>query len=105
MTASRYAPSVALKVAATVLAGIRHGMAGKIDPGAETTGNGYEDAGTSKIPTDWKSAIELAKGSDFLKDALGADMHRTFTAVKAAEYARVMRTVSEVDFDLYLYTV
>jgi glutamine synthetase len=32
-------------------------------------------------------------------------MHRTFTAIKAAEYARVMRTVSEVDFDLYLHTV
>ena len=58
-------------VAATVLAGIRHGMAEQIDPGAETTGNGYEDSGTSKIPTDWKSAIELAKASAFLKDALG----------------------------------
>lgn len=32
-------------------------------------------------------------------------MHRTFTAIKAAEHARVMRTVSEVDFDLYLHTV
>ena len=92
-------------VAATVLAGIRHGMAGKIDPGPETTGNGYEDEGTSAIPTDWKSAIEGAKRSTFLKDALGEDMHRTFTAIKAAEYGRVMRTVSEVDFDLYLHTV
>ena len=27
------------------------------------------------------------------------------TAIKAAEYARVARTVSEVDFDLYLHTV
>ena len=81
----------------------RHGE--QIDPGAETTGNGYEDSGTSNIPTDWKSAIELAKGSTFLKNALGADMHRTFTAIKSAEYARVMRTVSEVDFDLYLHTV
>ncbi|MEI2685540.1 MAG: glutamine synthetase family protein [Cypionkella sp.] len=93
-------------VAATVLAGIRLGMAGKIDPGPETKGNGYvggEDA--PPIPVDWRSAIEAAKGSDFLKSALGEDLHRTFTAVKSAEYARVMRTVSEVDFDLYLYTV
>jgi glutamine synthetase len=92
-------------VAATVLAGIRQGMAGQIDPGPETTGNGYEDEGTAAIPTDWKSAIEGAKRSAFLKDALGEDMHRTFTAIKAAEYGRVMRTVSEVDFDLYLHTV
>ena len=92
-------------VAATVLAGIRHGMAGKIDPGTETTGNGYEDASDILIPLDWRQAIEAAKASAFLKDALGEDMHRTFVAIKAAEYGRVMRTVSEVDFDLYLHTV
>jgi glutamine synthetase len=93
-------------VAATVLAGIRHGMDNKIDPGPETTGNGYVDgADAPAIPVDWRGAIEAARASAFLKDALGTDMHRTFTAIKAAEYARVQRTVSEVDFDLYLHTV
>jgi glutamine synthetase len=92
-------------VAATVLAGIRHGMTNKIDPGPETTGNGYEETGDIVIPKDWRQAIEAARASVFLKDALGTDMHRTFTAIKASEYARVMRTVSEVDFDLYLHTV
>jgi glutamine synthetase len=92
-------------VAATVLAGIRHGLKHRIDPGPETTGNGYEAETTVVIPEDWRSAIKLAQGSAFLMEALGEDMHRTFTAVKAAEYARVMRTVSEVDFDLYLHTV
>jgi glutamine synthetase len=93
-------------VAATVLAGIRKGMAERSDPGPETTGNAYaETAEGMAIPTDWKSAIDAARGSAFLKEALGEDMHRTFTAIKAAEYARVMRTVSEVDFDLYLHTV
>ena len=92
-------------VAATVLAGVRHGLARRIDPGPETTGNGYDATDPMDIPVDWRSAIVAAQGSAFLKDALGADMHRTFTAVKAAEYARVARTVSEVDFDLYLHTV
>lgn len=93
-------------VAATVLAGIRHGLKNKIDPGPETKGNGYEGGEDAPaIPVDWRMAIEAAKGSAFLKEALGEDMHRTFTAIKAAEYARVMRTVSEVDYDLYLYTV
>lgn len=93
-------------VAATVLAGIRHGMKNRIDPGPETTGNGYEDgADAPPIPVDWRMAIDAAQRSDFLKDALGEDMHRTFTAIKAAEYARVMRTVSDVDYDLYLHTV
>ena len=92
-------------VAATVLAGIRHGLKHKIDPGPEVTGNGYDAKTDIVMPDDWRSAIKLATASDFLKDALGEDMHRTFTAVKSSEYARVMRTVSEVDFDLYLHTV
>ena len=92
-------------VAATVLAAIRHGIAHKIDPGPETTGNGYEDDEAATIPRDWRSAIEAAQNSAFLKAALGEDMHRTFTAVKAAEYARVARTIADVDYDLYLHTV
>jgi glutamine synthetase len=93
-------------VAATVLAGVRHGMKHKIDPGPETKGNGYEGGQDAPpIPVDWRMAIDAATRSEFLREALGADMHRTFTAIKAAEYARVMRTVSDVDYDLYLYTV
>ena len=92
-------------VATTVLAGILHGLDSRIDPGPETTGNGYEDDAASTMPRDWGAAIRAAEGSAFLKAALGEDMHRTFTAVKAAELARVARTISEVDFDLYLHTV
>jgi glutamine synthetase len=93
-------------VAATVLAAIRHGMAQQIDPGPETTGNGYDAAGDMlPMPGDWREAIRAAEGSAFLREALGADMHRTFTAIKAAEYARVARTIADVDYDLYLHTV
>ena len=92
-------------VAATVLAGIRRGIERRIDPGPETTGNGYDAGEGAGIPRDWRSAIEAATGSAFLKEALGEEMHRTFTAVKAAEYARVARTIPDVDFDLYLHRV
>jgi glutamine synthetase len=94
-------------VAATVLAGIGKGLGEKLYPGPETTGNGYEAGAESPsvMPPDWRSAIEAAKGSDFLKQALGPDMHRTFTAIKHAEYLRVARTVSELDYHLYLHEV
>ena len=94
-------------VAATVLAGIAKGLDEKLDPGPETTGNGYEtgSGNASSMPSDWRSAIEAAKASDFLKQALGDDMHRTFTAIKHAEYLRVARTVSELDYHLYLHEV
>jgi glutamine synthetase len=93
-------------VAATVLAGVRHGMKHQIDPGPATTGNGYTGPqDTPPVPVDWRGAIEAARGSAFLKEALGPEMHHTFCAIKAAEYARVARTISEVDYDLYLHTV
>ncbi|MCT8971536.1 glutamine synthetase family protein [Microbaculum marinisediminis] len=92
-------------VATTVLAGIRHGLTNRIDPGPAREGNAYKDGDSLAIARDWGEAIRAAQGSAFLKDALGEDMHRTFTAVKAAEYARVARTISDVDYDLYLHTV
>ena len=94
-------------VGATVLAGILKGLDERLDPGPETTGNGYEsDTGTDRsMPSDWRSAIEAAKSSEFLRSALGADLHRSFTAIKEAEYLRVARTVSDLDYHLYLHEV
>jgi glutamine synthetase len=93
-------------VAATVLAGIARGLDEKLDPGPETTGNGYDSgAGGPAMPGDWLTAIRAAEASEFLKAALGDEMHRTFTAIKLAEYLRVARTVSELDYHLYLHEV
>ena len=60
---------------------------------------------SASMPPDWRTAIEAAKASGFLKHALGEDMHRTFTAIKHAEYLRVARTVGELDYHLYLHEV
>lgn len=94
-------------VAATVLAGIAHGIDENIDPGPMITGNGYENSTSTSvaISTDWRDAIDAAKASGFLKSALGDEMHRTFTAIKEAEYLRVARTVSELDYQLYMHEV
>lgn len=94
-------------VATTVLAGILKGLDESLDPGPETTGNGYEEPAqpSAAMPEDWLSAIRAAEGSAFLRDALGDEMHRTFTAIKRAEYLRVARTVSDLDYRLYLHEV
>lgn len=92
-------------VAATVLAGMRKGLVERIDPGAETTGDGYDAGRDPAAPRDWAAAIQAATRSTFLCEALGAEMRRTFTAVKAAEHARVARTIPDVDYDLYLHRV
>ena len=57
------------------------------------------------MPANWLAAIEASEGSAFLKSALGLEMHRTFCAIKRAEYLRVARTVSELDYHLYLHAV
>jgi glutamine synthetase len=57
------------------------------------------------MPADWRSAIEAAKASHFLKEALGSDMHRVYCAIKQAEYLRVAKAVSELDYHLYLHEV
>ena len=79
----------------------------QLDPGPEVTGNGYEagEAARGVMPADWRSAIEAAKASGFLRQALGEDLHRTFTAIKESEYLRVARTVNELDYHLYLHEV
>ena len=41
----------------------------------------------------------------FCRQALGDDLHKTFTEIKHAEYLRVARTVSELDYHLYLHEV
>jgi glutamine synthetase len=92
-------------VAATVLAAMRKGLMERIDPGPETTGDAYRADRAAGVPRDWAAAIEAATGSAFLKAALGAEMHRTFTAVKAAEHARIARTIPDVEYELYLNRV
>ncbi|MBS0397299.1 MAG: glutamine synthetase [Proteobacteria bacterium] len=91
-------------VAATVLAGVQDGLANHLDPGAAVVGNGYESAAAlaGTMPADWRGAIETAEQSGFLRSALGEGLHRSFIAVKRAEYLRVNRVVSELDYRLYL---
>jgi glutamine synthetase len=53
-------------VAATVLAGIRHGLKNRIDPGPETTGNGYEggeDAPAIRWTGGWRSRPRRTRSS------------------------------------------
>lgn len=91
-------------VGAVVLAGIVKGLDEGLDPGPETTGNGYEGA-AGTLPRDWREAMDRARESAFLKGALGEGLHRAFLAVIGAEQARVAREVSELDLRLYLQTL
>ena len=89
-------------VGAVVLAGIRQGLTHKIAATAPVAEYGQADP---NMPSDWRSAIVAAEGSEFLRSALGPELHRALVAIKWTEYHRVARHVSALDFDLYLHRV
>lgn len=86
-------------VGATVLAGMRRGILAKADPGPETTA--YAEATGDALPPDWRSAIETAARSDFLREALGERLHHVFLALKRAEYRRFAAEVTALERTLY----
>lgn len=94
-------------VAAVVLAGMRHGMERGIDPGpaAEYQGFTQQTPFALTMPADWRAAIAQAENSDFLKVALGPDLHRAFLAIKRAELLRIAGIIPDTDYHLYLHQV
>jgi glutamine synthetase len=93
--------------AATVLAAAAHGIGHRLDPGAPVQGNGYaaapgSDAGASTLPATWHDALERARASAFLRDALGEEFLKVFLAIKQQELARFEAEVTETDRAWYL---
>jgi glutamine synthetase len=95
--------------AATVLAAAAHGIERRLDPGAPVTGNGYsavganaEEASPPVLPATWHEALERARRSAFLRDALGEEFLKVFLAIKQQELARFEAEVTETDRAWYL---
>jgi glutamine synthetase len=93
-------------VAAIVLAGMRQGLEGRLDPGPPATGNAYENPSESTraapLPTHWQQAIRAAESSAFLRDALGAPFLQALLAIKAQECDKFHARVPPVDYEWYL---
>ncbi|HMX54596.1 MAG TPA: glutamine synthetase, partial [Plasticicumulans sp.] len=67
------------------------------EPGPPVRGNGYEQAG-ERLPASWREAITRAEASGFLREALGADCLRIFTAIKRQEWERFEAEVTDADW-------
>jgi len=86
-------------VAATVLAGMYEGVEDRIEPDAESST--YSNDTETTLPLDWRSAIDQAAGSEFLKEALGARMAYVFVALKRAEHHFFSTEVTDEEFAYY----
>lgn len=96
--------------AATVLAGAAQGIEQGLDPGPAMTGNAYREAGEAvpghlRLPRNWQEAIDRAADSVFLREALGADFHRIYLAIKSQESTAHSAEVSSTDRAWYLRSV
>jgi glutamine synthetase len=96
--------------AAAVLAGIAHGIEHRLDPGAPVTGNGYASGastvpGARSLPQTWAEALQFARASSFLADALGPEFLQIYLAIKTQECARFSAEVTATDLAWYLRSV
>lgn len=89
--------------AAAVLAGMHHGIKGKIDPGPATTGNGYLTK-TEGLMLNWFDALDAFEDSKFIKEYFGPDFVKVFSAVKRAECERFFAQVTDFDYRWHLRT-
>lgn len=89
---------------AALLAGVHHGLSGKIDPGPPVVGDGYAAAaaGDLRLPTTWFAAVDHFDRSAVMRDYLGDRFVTMFGKVKRTEQDRFFEVVSALDYDWYL---
>lgn len=84
------------------LDGIEQGM----EPSEMTTGNAYESEDAVPIPTDMATALDLARGSDWLKEVMGADGYEIYLQQAEREVdfieAQIRDTVTPVETQRYM---
>ncbi|HYD30524.1 MAG TPA: glutamine synthetase family protein [Azospirillaceae bacterium] len=90
-------------VVAALLAGIHHGLTGKIDPGAPLVGNAYVQAPAS-LPRTWMGALETFERSDLMRAYFGERFMQVFLATKWAERDKFFAYVSPLEYEWYLRT-
>ena len=93
-----------LLMAADIAAGL-DGIEQGMQPTEPTTGNAYEEAHGDPIPTDLATAIELARGSDWLKDVMGDLMWELYCQMAERELNFVAEQVTPVETARYLRTL
>lgn len=88
-------------LACEIAAGL-DGIDQKLEPTAITEGNAYESEDAEPIPTDLATAVDLAKGSDFMKSVLGEDRLTILIQQAERELGFIADQVTPVEVDRYL---
>lgn len=88
-------------VLAGVLAGIRHGMAMKLDPGPDVKGNADDCTTSLELPTIWANSVKRFASSAVVREAFGEEFQTVFSRLKEAERLDFERVVTALDHQWY----
>jgi len=88
-------------LAAEIAAGL-DGIERGVKPSARTEGNGYEAEDAEPLPADAATAVALARGSDWLKEVMGADRHELYLQQAEREIGFLAAQVTPVETRRYL---
>jgi glutamine synthetase len=87
-------------VLAAILAGMRHGIADKIEPGPMAEGDA-NDSGAPQLPTIWYNALERFRTSEVVRDAFGSAFQNVYYQLKQTERMNFERVVTALDYAWY----
>jgi glutamine synthetase len=88
-------------VIAAILAGMLHGIEGKLQPPPPVEGNAYEHVPPS-LPRYWPEALARFSDSDFVRDNLGAEFRHVYEVLKQQELDDFDRQVTPMEYDACL---
>jgi glutamine synthetase len=88
-------------VVAAVLAGMLHGIEGRLKPTPETRGDAG-DAADPSVPFEFRAALERFAKAKILPHYIGRDVLALALDQKRAEMQKFMATISRQEYDWYL---
>jgi glutamine synthetase len=83
-------------VIASILAGMRHGIQNKIDPGPAAEGDAQSIAAPA-LPTAWVNSLDLFQRSNVVRESFGESFQDVFYRLKHAERSNFERIVTPLD--------
>jgi glutamine synthetase len=93
-------------VAATVLAGMLHGIERKLEPPAPLAGNAYtQRLSAPRLPGDWPTALARFGASAFLREWLGERFVRLYELTRRGEMHEFNSRITALDYAWYLEQV
>lgn len=90
-------------VLAAVLAGALYGIENKLMPTPPVVGDAYAEFNEELLlPAKWEDATAAFEQSDVLRDYLGDEFLRVYTAAKRQEQQLLSRRITDVEYEAYL---